>query len=128
MGENLPRVDLGTGYTRITAIATGREHTCAILDNTYLKCWGLLTSYEHDYVLGIGNGEMGNNLPVVDLGTNAVPAMVIGGDAFGCVQLLDGRIKCWGFNAVGTLGSGDGLERGDGPGEMGDALPALPFD
>ena len=66
MGAALPAVDLGTGRTA-TAIAAGWYHTCAILDNGAVKCWG------HNCVgqLGLGDtdrraatraGEMGDAL------------------------------------------------------------------
>ena len=76
MGDNssemavLPTVNLGTGRTA-TAIAVGSVHTCALLDNASVKCWG-----NNDYgQLGIGNtthmgdgsGEMGDNLNAIDL-------------------------------------------------------------
>jgi alpha-tubulin suppressor-like RCC1 family protein len=32
-------------------------------------------------------------------------------------------VKCWGTNGTGSLGLGDDRARGDGPDEMGDALP-----
>ena len=35
----LPAIDLGSGRTA-RMIAVGSAHTCAILDNDELKCWG----------------------------------------------------------------------------------------
>ena len=32
-------IDLGTGRTAV-ALSAGWDHTCAILDNGSLKCWG----------------------------------------------------------------------------------------
>jgi hypothetical protein len=73
MGDNLPAVNLGTGRTA-TAIFGCLFHTCAILDNKSVKCWG----YNGSGQLGLGDtnhrgdgpGEMGDNLPAVDLGSN----------------------------------------------------------
>ena len=42
-----------------------------------------------------------------------------------CARFGDGTLKCWGYNIYGQLGYGDTAHRGDGPGEMGDALPAV---
>jgi len=70
MGDNLPAVDLGTGRTAI-ARASGLHHTCVILDNASVKCWGEGANGR----LGLGNtntmgdsaNEMGDNLPAIDL-------------------------------------------------------------
>ena len=40
MGDNLTAVDLGAGRTAV-AIAAGQEHTCALLDDATVKCWGV---------------------------------------------------------------------------------------
>ena len=39
MGDLLPAVSLGTDLTA-TAIASGSEHSCALLSDGQLKCWG----------------------------------------------------------------------------------------
>ena len=38
-GDFLPAVSLGAGLTA-TAIACGGEHSCALLSNAQIKCWG----------------------------------------------------------------------------------------
>ena len=39
-----------------------------------------------------------------------------------CFMSSTGSLKCWGYNTYGSLGYGDTANRGDNPGEMGDAL------
>ena len=65
----LPSIDLGTGRTA-TAIAAGNLHTCALLDNASVKCWGRNNKGQ----LGIDNTtDMGKTsgsmaaLPSIDL-------------------------------------------------------------
>jgi hypothetical protein len=82
MGDNLPAIDLGTGRTA-TAIAAGKWHTCALLDNSSVKCWGSGDQGR----LGQGDtnrrgdnaGEMGDNLSAVDLGTLAATSATVTG-------------------------------------------------
>jgi len=70
MGNNLTAIDLGTGRTAM-AITAGYGHTCAILDNASIKCWGLNDSGQlgqgNTSKLGVGSNEMGDNLPVISL-------------------------------------------------------------
>ncbi len=71
MGDNLPAVDLGNGRSA-AAITAGANHTCALLDNGQVRCWGVNSPLG---ILGIeilGNrgdnpGELGENQPVVNL-------------------------------------------------------------
>jgi len=50
VGDNLDYVDLGVGQN-VTAVSTGRYHTCAILQNYTVKCWG----YNDFGTLGVGD-------------------------------------------------------------------------
>ena len=128
MGDNLPVVDLGTGRTA-TAIGAGSQHTCAILDNASVKCWGnggngQMGSGNTD-VIGNGSNEMGDNLPVVDLGTGRTATAIFVGYWHNCALLDNSSVKCWGYNSNGQLGYGHTNQLGDGSGEMGDNLTAV---
>jgi alpha-tubulin suppressor-like RCC1 family protein len=131
MGDNLPAVDLGPDR-RATALALGYEHSCALLDNGQVKCWGGSTYGE----LGLGDtqsrgsepGQMGLALSAVDLGDGEIAKLISSGGRTTCVLLESDRIKCWGQNGFGQLGLGDTNHRGDQPGEMGDDLPAVDVD
>ena len=74
MGDNtgemalIPTVNLGTGRTA-TAIEAGDFHTCAILDNASVKCWGLNNlgqlGIDNSTTMGDNTGEMAV-LPSID--------------------------------------------------------------
>jgi alpha-tubulin suppressor-like RCC1 family protein len=128
MGDSLPAVELGSGITA-KAIAAGNQHTCAILDNASIKCWGENASGQ----LGLGitsdrgdeSGEMGDNLNVVDLGSGRTANAIVAGGSHTCAILDNSAIKCWGENDQGQLGLGNTNDRGDASDEMGDSLPAV---
>ena len=128
MGDNLNVIDLGTGRTA-SAIATGDSHTCTLLDNSAVKCWGSNSSGQ----LGLGDtsnrgdnsSEMGDNLNAIDLGSGRTATEISAGDSHTCALLDNSAVKCWGDNTYGQLGQGDNSNRGDGSSEMGDNLAAI---
>ncbi len=128
MGAALPTVDLGPGHTA-RALTAGAAHTCALLDDTTVKCWG----YNLYGQLGLGTqddqgnqaGEMGAALPTVDLGPGRTAKALTAGNSHTCAVLDDDTVKCWGWNDYGQLGLGDTLWRGEEAGEMGSDLPTV---
>jgi alpha-tubulin suppressor-like RCC1 family protein len=129
MGVNLPPVQLGTGRKAV-ALTAGAFHTCALLDNGSVKCWG-----DNFYgQLGLGDqdnrgddpGEMGNSLPPVDLGTGRTAIAVSAGRSHTCALRDDSSLVCWGNGNSGRLGTGNSSPIGDDRDEMGDAL--VPVD
>jgi alpha-tubulin suppressor-like RCC1 family protein len=126
MGDALLAVALGTDRTAL-AVSSGVDHTCALLDNLQIKCWG----WNNFGQLGLGDrinhgelpGQMGDNLAAVDLGSVGPLTAVAAGSRHTCAVLASGAFKCWGVNERGNLGLGDTADRGGYPGQMGDALP-----
>jgi alpha-tubulin suppressor-like RCC1 family protein len=127
MGDALPPLDLGLGYA--LQVVTGLDQTCAILSDRSTRCWGS----NADGALGLGRydelgdepGEMGENLPAVELGTGRTARSLTAGSGYNCALLDDGTVKCWGYNDSAALGLGDTANRGLNSGEMGDALPTV---
>jgi cysteine-rich repeat protein len=127
MGESLPFVDVGG---EVIAVTAGECHTCALLSDGAVKCWGCNDKGQlgqGDTVLrGDDPGDMGSALPVVNLGEGQTATALVAGFEHTCAVLKgSGEVKCWGHNNEGQLGLGNNMNRGDNPGEMGDALPAV---
>ncbi|KAJ1482869.1 regulator of chromosome condensation 1/beta-lactamase-inhibitor protein II, partial [Baffinella frigidus] len=130
MGDSLLAVQLGTNRSAL-ALALGGRHSCALLDDQSVKCWGR----NDDGQLGQGNtddrgdgdGAMGDSLPAVELGTGRTVKQLAAGSDHNCALFDDGQLKCWGKNEVGVgrLGLGDTGNRGDGANEMNATLPSV---
>ena len=120
---------VNVGGLTLKDIVCGQYHTCAILSDNTLKCWGYNSAGQlgqgHTNHLGDGAGEMGTSLLAINLGTGKTAKKVSMGYDYTCAILSDDTVKCWGQNNAGQLGYGDKVLRGDGPGEMGDALPTV---
>jgi alpha-tubulin suppressor-like RCC1 family protein len=107
---NAPGPDLRLRGAPVDAVAAGGDHTCAILAGGALKCWGRNTEGQ----LGLGDttnrgagpDQMGDALPVVDLGASAVATAVAAGAAHTCAVLASGAVTCWGAGDAGQLGQG----------------------
>ena len=128
LGDAMAPIALGTGRTA-TAIAVGSSHTCALLDDASVKCWGVNGAGQlgrgDTNARGDGPGEMGDSLAAIALGTGRTATGIATGSEQTCALLDDGTVKCWGQNNNGQLGQGDTADRGDQPGELGDALTAV---
>jgi alpha-tubulin suppressor-like RCC1 family protein len=131
LGNALQFVDLGTGRTA-TKIACGRYHACALLDNEKMKCWGEAGSGQlgNGSTADVGNspGEMGDNLPEINLGTGRLVLDISAGEQATCAVLDNNTVKCWGRNGEGQLGLGHLTNMGTLDVTMGDSLPAVETD
>ncbi len=124
--ENPNRVNLGKN-AKVKQLALGNSHSCALLMDGRVKCWG----YNGDGRLGLGHREpvghqsdqMGDRLKAIDLGTGVKPVAITAGEFHTCALMEDHQIKCWGMNNFGSLGLGDMIPRGSFSNEMGTGLP-----
>lgn len=128
MGEHLAAIDLGN-RGRVVEVVLGGNHVCALLEEGDVYCWGG-NSYGE---LGAGDvsnrgdeqGELGQALEPVPLGTDRHALQITAGLHHNCALLDDHSVKCWGQNNLGQLGAGDVVQRGDEPDATGDALPRV---
>ena len=115
-------VDLGVGRTA-KAITAGASHTCAILDDDTVRCWGLGTGGRLGYgnTTDIGDTETPGSVGPVDLGVGRTAKAITAGASHTCALLDDDTVRCWGFGGSGRLGYGNTTDIGDTetPGSVG---------
>lgn len=110
---------------KVTQIAVGGQHTCALLRNGAVRCWGkndegqLGYGHTHD----VGDNERPSLMGNVKLGGRAV--QITCGAAHTCALLDTGAVRCWGQNAHGQLGYGH--KRNIGDDEVPAAVPEVPI-
>lgn len=119
-----PLVSLGAAAVQISS---GDAHSCAVLQNADLVCWGDGGQGR----LGYGNQDnIGDDEPPGSVGPVNVGADVVevaAGGAHTCVRLVTGGVKCWGNGGAGRLGYGNNTTTGDSPGEIPANLGEVPI-
>jgi alpha-tubulin suppressor-like RCC1 family protein len=108
--------------TNVRAIGAGLRHTCAVLEDTTVKCWGWNSRIKEATAITGSDGQLGDGstldrlTPVTVIAsagsTNPLVgvAAVAGGWFHTCALMLDATVKCWGTNDQGQLG--DGTDKG----------------
>ena len=96
-----------TSQTYSSVLATGGSHSCAILDNGNLKCWGSNQFAQSGQDPTISGNSNIYSPQLVDLGVGRTASSVSLGYLHSCAILDDGSVKCWGDNSAGVLGIGD---------------------
>ena len=99
---------LGTGRYAV-AIDAGYDHTCALLDNGDVNCWG------SDAKGQLGNGATSSTVAsmqssnTINLGTGRTAISISAGGTHTCAQMDNGLLKCWGNRADGQVGDNGGF-------------------
>ena len=108
--------DVLDGVTRISASGS---HTCALLSDQTIRCWGENGSFGSDEgALGDGTATSRSNPVKVLTSGSDQNANVLGGvtqvsagGSHSCALLSGGESWCWGANSSGQLGDGTTTDR-----------------
>ena len=98
-------VQLGAGVT-VAQVAAGSEHTCALLTDGNIMCWGFGGNGQLGYgnSNNVGDAQAPSTAGTVPLGTGVTATHIDAGHDHTCVVLSDGGVKCWGDSTFGQLG------------------------
>jgi len=111
---------------KATAVSAGREHTCALLENGEVKCWGWgghgqLGQDSNDNYGNTDDASTGRTMADLDaiyLGEDTTTGElyeatdISAGEYHTCALLENGEVKCWGYGRYGQLGQGDNWSYG----------------
>ena len=90
----------------VKGIAVGGFHTCALLVDGNIKCWG---ANWHGQVGDDSKDE--RHLPVYVVGLGAPAIAITAGKYHTCALLETGGVQCWGYNMYGQLGNNSQVDR-----------------
>jgi alpha-tubulin suppressor-like RCC1 family protein len=107
-GKTMPVTVIGINEP-VAQVEGGGAHTCLLLTNGGVKCWGLN-----------GNGELGDGTttpnsgptpyskpsPVDVFGLSSGVEQISVGNQHTCALLASGNLKCWGYSSAGAIGDG----------------------
>ena len=91
------------GLSSVAQIAVGSYHTCALLADATVRCWGNNSWGQ------LGDETSGptahKSTPAVVKGLSGVAKVALGGNHTCALLKKDGSVLCWGYNAYGQLGN-----------------------
>ena len=91
---------------KVTAIAAGEYHNCALLASGEVFCWGSNSEGQ------LGNGSTSDsNIAVQVTGLESRVKMITAGAQHSCALLENNSVQCWGDNREGQLGNGSTLNK-----------------
>ncbi|MEM1334662.1 MAG: hypothetical protein AAGG08_14515, partial [Actinomycetota bacterium] len=104
-------IALPAGRTAV-AISLGDDHSCALLDDGDVSCWG------SDDAGQLGNGSSGSTAApggAVQLPAGRRAVAIGAGQEHSCALLDDGTVSCWGADDRGQLGDDAALAAIESP-------------
>ena len=119
---SIVHADVGGGSTsstreRIGYLSAGDTHTCVVLVDNSVKCFGLGSEgqlgNESTSNIGDGIGASVASSLAISLGSGRSARAIATGASHSCALLDNMSVKCWGYGAVGASASGPSLSRRD---------------
>ena len=104
------RAPVANSHGNALEVVSGGGHSCALLENGQVICWGRNSSGQ----LGDGAGGMDSDRrphPEHVVGLPGLARHLAAGREHSCALIADGSVACWGSNARGQLGSGTEARR-----------------
>lgn len=90
-------------FLAVRHVAAGERHTCAVLLDGSVRCWGQNTRGQ------LGDGTRRSSPRPREVVGVRDAVSVATGDRHGCALLHSGETRCWGDNTEGALGDGTSL-------------------
>jgi hypothetical protein len=81
-----------SGLTGVAAIGAGSSHTCVLITDGTVKCWGANTNRQI-----VDTSQVNYTTPTDVTGVTGAVALAVGG-SHTCALISDGTVKCWGYN------------------------------
>lgn len=79
------------GLANVRSIAAGSAHTCALLDDGAVRCWGDNYSYQS----GVGENRDPVREPHAVTGLGPARELAVGAE-HACARMTDDTVRCWG--------------------------------
>lgn len=101
--SNTPVSVSGLSGSYVVSVVTGQSHTCALLGNGNVTCWGDNTYGQ----LGDGTSVTSRTSPstTVAFGTGKYATAIASAGYHTCALMAGGSVTCWGYNGYGALGN-----------------------
>jgi alpha-tubulin suppressor-like RCC1 family protein len=102
-GDHTSPFSVGGALVYSNGVAAGKSHSCSVTWNSRLQCWGWNFHGQLGNAAGNSNNVAAPN--PTEIANLWDAQQVTGGGFHTCVRTTTSRVKCWGDNKYGQMGS-----------------------